>query len=154
MAHVGRIIAITLGLSAAGVVFGGIAGALALALSLAIGGSFDLFSHPAAFAVPAALGAVIGAIGAPAMAWLLLRHVPLGKAVAWSTLGTVAGAVVGWTVAVALHDATPWLHTSMGDEVKGAILGALVGFLVAAFVLRRRASVDKVSPLETGRTAA
>jgi hypothetical protein len=88
------------------------------------------------------------------MGWLLLRHVPLGKAVGWSTVGTIVGGVLGWTLAVILHDATPWLRTGMGDEVKAALFGALVGFLVAVLVLRRRASAGRRSPLESQRPAA
>src|SRR5688500_16738356 len=123
MTRAGRIIAVTLGLSVAGAVLGAVAGAMAFALSLAIGGSSDLlFGEPLKLlTIPAVLGGVVGALLAPAMAWLLLRHVPLGKALAWSTVGTVAGGVLGWRLSVALHDSTPWLHTAMGDEVKGAI---------------------------------
>ena len=40
-------------------------------------------------------GAVVGGIGAPLLSWALLRHVPLGRAIAVSAVATVAGAALG-----------------------------------------------------------
>jgi hypothetical protein len=72
----------------------------------------------------AGFGAVLGTIAAPAGGWLLLRHVPLGRAMLWSVLGTVVGAVTLWTVPLGR------------DQIGRAIIGAVAGFLVAAIVLR------------------
>jgi hypothetical protein len=156
MARVGRIIAVTLGLSVAGAIFGALAGVTALVLLVALNGSAEFLSLRTLqmLVIPAIIGASLGALGAPAIAWLLLRYVPLGKAIAWSTVGTVAGGVVGWTLAVALPDASPGIDTAVGGQVKGAVLGAVGGFLAAAIVLRLRASVGRASPKELERPAA
>jgi hypothetical protein len=81
--------------------------------------------HLDVLAFVAGLGAVLGGVAAPAGGWLLLRHVPLGRAMLWSVIGTVAGGVILWTV--------PLGH----DQIGRAIIGAVVGFLAAALVLRR-----------------
>ena len=40
-------------------------------------------------------GAVVGGVGAPIFAWPCMRTVPLGRAIGWSAVATVAGAAVG-----------------------------------------------------------
>ena len=156
MARVGRIIAVTIGLSVTGAIFGALAGAIALLVVLALNGTLRHLALPALqmFAIPAIIGAFLGALGAPAIAWLLLRYVPLGKAVAWSTVGTVAGGIIGWALAVVFPNGSPGIDATVDNTVLGAILGAVAGFLASAIVLRLRASVGKVSPLEVERPAA
>jgi hypothetical protein len=141
MARAGRIIAVTLGLSAAGAVFGGFAGVVALALSLALTEGGDIFSRYIlqVLAIPAILGSALGALGAPAAAWLLLRRVPLGKVFLWTVVGTVTGGVAGW-IAGAMRAAVNGAPPLFGDEVIAAILGAVAGFLATALLLRLRAS--------------
>lgn len=63
-------------------------------------------------------GALVGAIAAPAAGFLLFRHVPLGRAMAVTGAGTLAGAAIGLAAA--------------GMPV----LGGCAGFLVAAVLLR------------------
>ena len=65
-------------------------------------------------------GAALGAVLAPLASWLLLRHVPLGRALGYTTLGTTLGAAIGLLAARAEW----WLG------------GALIGFAVAAIWLR------------------
>jgi hypothetical protein len=138
MARTTRIIAVTLGLSVAGAVFGALAGAIALALSLLLTGGGNVFSAETVFvlSIPAKLGGSLGAIGAPAVAWILLRRVPLGKAVLVTTIGTVTGGVTGWIVGEALR-AVNGPTEPFGNELSGAILGAVAGFVAAALLMGR-----------------
>jgi hypothetical protein len=63
-------------------------------------------------------GAAVGAVGAPAMTWLLLRHVPLNRAILLCALGTVGGALIGMAAS--------------GRPV----IGGCTGFVLAAVVMR------------------
>jgi hypothetical protein len=141
--RLGRIIAVTVGLSVAGAIFGALAAVMGLVvLTVLSGGGAPMLDMAV---IPAILGASLGAVGAPAIAWLLLRYVPLGKAIAWSTVGTAAGGVVGWLLATVLDRASPGIDTAVGSQVRGAILGAIAGFLAAALILRLRAARGKAS---------
>ena len=62
-------------------------------------------------------GAIVGGLGAPTLGWLLLRRVPLGRAILWTTLGTIAGTLLGILAA---------------DR---PVTGALAGFVLAPFTL-------------------
>lgn len=75
-------------------------------------------------AFAAAFGAVCGAVAAPAGGWLLLRRVPLGRAMGWTVIGTVFGAVLLWVLPLGYN------------RIERGILGALAGFLAAALALR------------------
>ena len=63
-------------------------------------------------------GAVVGGLGAPILSWLLLRTVPLGRAIGWSIIATLGGAGVG--LLAGGHPA----------------LGGCAGFAVGTVVLR------------------
>lgn len=63
-------------------------------------------------------GALVGVVAAPATGFLLFRHVPLGRAMAVTAAGTIAGAAIGFAAA--------------GMPV----IGGCAGFLVAAVLLR------------------
>ena len=146
MSRVGRIIAVTLGLSIAGAIFGAVAGVIALVvLTVLSDGAPNSRSLPILeMAVrPAIIGAGLGAVGAPAIAWLLLRHVPLGKAVAWSAVGSVLGGVAGWGLATVLDRANHAIDTGLATQAKGLILGAVAGFLAAALILRLRVRASR-----------
>jgi hypothetical protein len=69
---------------------------------------------------------------------LLLRRVPLGRAVVSTVAGAVAGGVTGWTLA---EQFATTLDGVLGDPFVSALLGAVAGFLIAAFILRRRTSM-------------
>jgi drug/metabolite transporter superfamily protein YnfA len=119
-----RILAVTAGLGVAGAVLGAVASVVALLLATAITEGPSLQLHLDVLAFVAGFGAVCGSIAAPAGGWLLLRHVPLGKAMLWSVTGTVLGGVIAWMTSVG--------HNQIGR----AVLGAVLGFLVAALLVR------------------
>jgi hypothetical protein len=125
MTRVGRILAVTAGLSVAGGVLGAVASVIALLLAAALTEGLPLPLHLDVLAFVALFGAVLGMIAAPAGGWLLLRRVPVGRAMLWSVIGTIVGGVVAWAV--------PLGH----DQIGRAVIGAVVGFLAAALVLRR-----------------
>lgn len=120
----GRILAVTLGLVVAGAVFGGLAGAAALAISLVLSQDYGHLREPRLFAAAASIGALLGAACAPLAGWLLLRQIPLGRAFAGLTVGATLGGVVGW-----------FLPRSFvrGDAI---LITAALGFLGAAVILR------------------
>ena len=64
-------------------------------------------------------GALLGAVLAPITGWVLLRHVPLGRAMGYATLGTTAGATIG-----------------LFNAPNGWIYGGLIGFALTAIWLR------------------
>ena len=77
-------------------------------------------------AIGAGLGAVAGGVAGPVVAWGLLRHVPLGKAVLWAATGTVIGALAGELLVPYNH------HIPM----MGIIVGGILGFGGASIALR------------------
>ncbi len=117
-----RILAVTAGLAVAGAIVGAIAGAAALAIwglfvqgppSGAVGNGFGSF-----LAAGAGIGALFGVVLGPAAAWLLMRTVPLGRALFGTAVGTVIGGVAG--LALGLNP----------------IAMPVAGFLAAALALR------------------
>ena len=133
MIRVSRVLAVTLGLTAAGAVTGAVCGFLALTplvVSQWIRPSpdynFATFSDLAPWATGA--GAVLGAVCGPVLAWSLLRHVPLWRVVLWAAAGTVLGSLAAWALAGA--SLTPGLPSIFG--------GALLGMVIAGVMLRRR----------------
>jgi hypothetical protein len=128
-------------------VTGGIVGAVCGAVAVAIiaaaeGGIGALISNDGIRIVgfAAGAGAVAGMIGAPALAWGVLRRVPLGRAVVVTALGTVIGAILG-----------EFLNplNSHARIVPGVIAGAFGGFIAAGVALRiatrRRATSSSVT---------
>jgi hypothetical protein len=94
--RIGRIAAVTAGLVAAGAVVGAVAGAAMCTLMLLLSGepsklwvARDLLTFAASF------GARTGAVLGPVAAWLLMRHVPLWRAIGGTALGTLAGGALG-----------------------------------------------------------
>jgi hypothetical protein len=117
---------VTVALSALGALVGAVLGALSmLGLYIAIGG----WRHPgvlgAPLAVAALFGGALGLVLAPVAAWTLMRHVPLWRAIAETSLGTVLGFAAGCLL-------VPWL----GPAGPSPILVALSGFAAAAIRLR------------------
>lgn len=68
------------------------------------------------------LGALSGALGAPLLGWLVLRPVPLGRAIVATALGTLVGA---WVAGAA------WRTSYVAP-----IVGGLVGFVAGAVAIR------------------
>jgi hypothetical protein len=104
-----RIIGITLALMATGLVFGGAAGAVMM-----------YAWRPNDLLEGALFGGTVGMVLGPFVAWMLMRHVPLWLAVGGTTLGTVAGWMIGLRVGY-FSDAHAY---------------ALYGFLASALLLR------------------
>ncbi|SRR5258705_6384701 len=126
MKRLRRIVAVTAGLIVTGAVAGGIAGGGALSFCLWLTSPLD---PPGLgwFAFGGILGAALGGVTAPILAWLLLRQVPLGRMFVVCAVGTMLGGVVGWF-------ATP----RSGDIALIPLIGAFVGCLMMVIVLRYR----------------
>jgi len=98
VASVRRVIAVTAGLSAAGLVVGAAVGAvvagafIALSLLTASGGVWNVGTTLAASAI---YGGALGMVLGPIAAWLLMRHVPIGRALGETALGTAIGSFLG-----------------------------------------------------------
>lgn len=126
-----RIAAVTAGLAAAGAVVGAAVGMLAFTVWML---PLDDWPWPyrelvAALPYVGVYGAAMGAVLGPVAAWLLMRRVPLWKAVGGTALGTLAGSLLGL----------------VGDGVMG-FPGALMGFAAAAVYLRSRSPRPSLRP--------
>lgn len=121
-----RVVGVTVGLSAAGAAFGGLAGAGALAVVIILSGEWSILVSPSLLLFAGGIGAVLGAVCAPLAGWLLLRRVPLGRVFGGLTLGTIIGGVVGWFAPVT------------EDPIVRPIAAGAVGFLITAILLRFR----------------
>ncbi|MFN2563888.1 MAG: hypothetical protein ABR499_02595 [Gemmatimonadaceae bacterium] len=119
-----RIAAVTLALSAIGVVVGAALGALAI-WGLLVIESPRWPLNPAPLLSGAIFGGMFGFVLAPVAAWTLMPHVPLWRAIAETALGTAVGAAVGWV-----------LGPRLGETVLWPFALGLVGFAAAAMRLR------------------
>lgn len=128
----GRIAAVTASLALVGAVIGGVVGGALVAVR-------ELFSESDLVGLEvygALAGAALGAILAPATAWLFLRRVALGRAIAETTIGTTAGAALGMAIET---------FVLKRPTAQFGLIGALVGFFAAAVRLRiitRSSAVD------------
>jgi hypothetical protein len=132
------VLIVLIGLVAVGVVAGA---SCAVAVVMLIGSLFGGLglAGPAGF-----VGAVLGAVLAPIAGFSLLRRVALGRAILWTSVGTVLGGLIGlgWQEVLGLGRVP-------GDEI--GLLGPVVGFGIAAFRLwtettelgRRRRGISK-----------
>ena len=132
--RLGRVAAVTASLALVGAFIGGVIGAVLLTVrSLVVGNEGDVFGLEIA---AAAFSALLGAVLAPATAWLFLRRVALGRAIAHTTIGTTAGAAIGMVVeALVLKRST----------APFGVIGALLGFFAAAVrlhIITRNSSVE------------
>jgi hypothetical protein len=131
-----RIIVATLGLSAAGAIFGGLAAAIAVVLwGTIVTGDLPFALDAMVFAgtVGAGLGAVLG----PVAAWGLLRHVPLGIAV----LGATLGAFLGGSVTALLQ---------AGNPLIGGAVGLISGSVFLRYRYARKLKASGMNALEKG----
>jgi hypothetical protein len=127
-----RIVAVTVGLLAAGAVAGAVAADAALFLASALDGGGVALNDWEPLLVVAAIGALFGGVLLPITAWLFLRRVPLGLALLGTVVGTIVGGALGWIVRLG------------SNEIQGGVMGAFAGFAVAALLLRLRASAPRV----------
>ncbi|HEU0015706.1 MAG TPA: hypothetical protein VFQ45_18660 [Longimicrobium sp.] len=112
-----RILLVTLGLSVAGAIVGTAVGwAVLVSWGLFDGviAVTDPFVVEFAFIVAGRMGAVLG----PVAAWLLMRHVPIGRAIGGTALGTFAGGIAGIALVI------------------DPVLSGMAGFAAAAVWLR------------------
>lgn len=131
MTRARRILAVTAGLFAAGAIVGALTGAVVAAVLANFlpdparsGLGLDVVGAGAVF------GAPLGAVLFPTAGWLLMRRVPLGKALLGTSIGTLTGGLVGWFLPIG---AIPPVRT---------LLLATLGFAIAVVWLRRSASGD------------
>ena len=120
-----RVALVALGLIPAGAVAGALAGALGAMIWAAAAEGLHAAPIPLLLGVAGILGGILGAVILPVAGFTLLRHVPLGRALAETIVATALGGAVG----VQLLGAW-WL------------VGPLAGFGVAAtrlWALARRA---------------
>ena len=121
MARARRIGVVAVGLAAVGAAAGGVLAALAtVGLLVVARGPRALTGGWDVIGVFALIGAAVGAVLAPFAALVLLRHVPLGRALTATALGTVAGAAVG--IAFTTPDV---LELARGAPPRTAILKTL-----------------------------
>lgn len=140
---IARALGVTIGLGAAGASVGASLGAGLLAvISLAIDGPGGFPYLWDAFSLASLMGAGLGAIALPYVAWSLPR-VTIGRIVATTALGTVIGGTAGFL----------WINL----HALGAIIGAVIGFGCAASYLGIRSSTalwgEPTSPNRVGRDA-
>jgi hypothetical protein len=118
-----RVAAVTAGLvitgGAAGAVIGG--GLLAYLLGSGPHGRSPA-DLPLGLTVGGSFGALVGAIGFPFLCWTVLRPVPLGRSLAYTTTGTLIGAASGLLA---------------GHPVYGGVIGFFAGGLVAYGITQR-----------------
>jgi hypothetical protein len=153
MARTLRVLVVTLGLVSAGAIFGAVAGAVGLTIAALLTEGFRPIPI-VGVGFAAVFGAVIGAVAAPIAGWLLLRRVPLGRAVTWCVFGAVMGGVVGWTLGEAAALVLNPLVPALGGAFGTGAFGAITGFLIAAIVLRRQAASRPLPPVQLDDPAA
>jgi hypothetical protein len=95
-----RILAITAGLAVAGLLGGALAAGIGLALFSILRGDFGLLFLPDGWIVAGLVGGAIGFVVAPVVSWLFLRHVPLGRLIAQTTVGTALAGGIGFALAL------------------------------------------------------
>lgn len=128
---------VTLGLVCTGAIAGAILGVLIVTFGIVRVASTAEFSAAATvLLLGAAFGGVLGAILAPFTGWVLLRRVPLGRAVGGTFLGSMIGAFLG---VLAGPNASIW--------------GALTGFGAAAVWMRAHLSEPGARRLSTDPAA-
>ena len=125
-----RIVAVTAGLAATGAIVGGFCAAVVATAVVAVEAkraflfSFDFLEL---LGIVAVIGAITGLVAAPAVAWGLLRRVPLGKAILVTALGTIAGAILGEIVSP---------MNFLSDVLPGVVVYGWLGFVLAGVALR------------------
>jgi hypothetical protein len=140
--RLGRVAVVTLSIATIGAIIGGALGAALLAIwGLRLGVRGTDFLASAGFG--AAVGAGLGAVLAPLTAFAFLRRVPLGRALAQTSLGTTAGAAVGLLVGS--------VSASSIMSLPAGLAGALVGFVASAIRLR---FATRTRRLDSGKEGA
>ncbi|MFN8572177.1 MAG: hypothetical protein U0132_08975 [Gemmatimonadaceae bacterium] len=116
MVPIRRFLAITAGLSLTGAIVGAVAGVAAGFLGSLFSSGITAALDPIGYDLAAVAGAMVGAVVAPLYSWLVLRTVPLGRAIAWTAIGTVIGGAGG----VLLPAGNPIVTSIAGFMLSGA----------------------------------
>ena len=120
-----RVALVALGLIPAGAVAGALAGGLGAMILMTVSDGLHAAPNPLVLGVAGVVGDFLGAVILPVAGFTLLRHVPLGRALAETIVATALGGAIGVQLL-----GVWWL------------VGPLVGFGVAAtrlWALARRA---------------
>jgi hypothetical protein len=128
-----RSVLVTLGLSATGVIVGGVLGALITKLLARIADGPG-YGWTNGLAFGAWFGGIVGAVAAPCAAWTLMRHVPIGRAIAETAMGTAIGAGIGLLLGL-------WFPSSL----LSALPLGLLGFAIAAIRLAASSVGEAIS---------
>ena len=139
-----RLAVVTGGLALTGALVGALAGATALAIVMLL--SSEVARSSELLTIAAQVGALLGAISAPLVVWVILPRVPLGHAFLRLTLGTIVSGVLGWFAFSSL------------DMILGPTIAAFVGFIANAVALSLRyerapaLTAGSILPFETKRS--
>lgn len=114
-----RVALVALGLIPTGAAAGALAGALGVTLWVSAMDGLRAAFDPELWAVAGVVGGVCGAVLLPIAGFTVLRHVPLGRALAETIVGTAIGGALG-----------------VQFSGPGWLVGALAGFGVAVIRLR------------------
>lgn len=139
ISRTGRILAVTATLAGIGAAVGALLGMVAIAfVGFLREGPTGALESQKLFPVAAFMGGSVGVLLGPLSAWTLMRHVPIWKAIVGTAVGTAMGFVVGSWLGRVFHVTLDW-----------ALYGSVLGFLLAAVILRFRspraaAKVDAV----------
>jgi hypothetical protein len=139
-----RVLSITLTLVGLGAVGGALCGAIIPPGIMLVTGYPEELLMPGLgrlMALGAGFGALAGGVAGPAVAWGLLRRVPLGKAVLWAVTGTVIGALIG-ELLVPFNPYGPMMGVIVGGIL--GFSGASVGLRLIAGRSRPRAGLPKL----------
>lgn len=132
-----RATGVTAGLVLTGAAVGAALGTALASLMFALGpGGPSLVDLGLGLIFGGSFGAATGAVGAPVLAWGLLRYVPLGRAIGWTAAGTVVGCALGLL--------THW-HPALSG-----VLGFVAGAVAARLATPKPRPADE-PPLGTGR---
>ena len=127
---------VTVGLAAAGALCGAVLGALAIGfIGLVQDGPGGFLDASVLMPGAAAFGATVGVVLAPLAGWILMRHVPLGRAVSQTAIGTLLGVGIGYVMGPIGRLGVFW-----------PILLGVLGFIAAAVRLRRTAASGVAAP--------
>jgi hypothetical protein len=132
MSRAQRIAVVIIGLSLTGAAVGALLSPLLL-LAMGLARGMPVVGADLSFLrIPAAFGAVAGAVLAPIASFTLMRHVPIWRAIVETLLGTIVGASIGMLFGPSQRFGLLW-----------AIVCGVLGFAIAAARLRwtRRTTV-------------
>jgi hypothetical protein len=128
--HIARVAA---ALAVGGAVSGALSGAFVIEAAVVV--LLRAFAPLSWLGVSSIIGAGLGAVVAPGLAWGLLRHVPIGRAMASIATGIGIGGAIG--VVLGVSAVNPYVPLAVNRApVPQGFVGALIGAALAAIVVR------------------